>query len=342
MWLPAGIPPGDYQVWLRLLRQPGGEPLPAADGNIDVLLMPSLKVEAARAPEGLAQLPEFTPLNARFARDITLLGYQMPDVAYKPGHVAIIDFYWQAQETPPADYVLRLQLVDEAGEVIQEVITTPTRADYPMTQWQAGELLHGQEWFPVPATAGAGQYTVRAALLNPETEAPLPTGFLWAGSNVDLGEIEVEPWPLQTEFPPIPSPLRADFGEPASLELHGYALEPLPAVPGTPLSLTFFWRAARVTPQNYDVFIHVIDGKGEIVAQVDGAPVGGFRPTASWRAGEVIEDQRTLFLPEDLPPGEYRLWVGFYNRDTGERLPAFVDGERMPESRVLLKLIDVR
>lgn len=339
--LPAGVPPGSYSVWLRVLREPSGEELPTADGQLDLLLMPELHVTPATVPEGLAFLPEMRPLNVGFGSDIRLLGVTLEDVAYKPGHVAFIDLYWLAEETPPLDYALRLQMLAGDGTVLNEMTTTPTRGDYQTSRWQSNELLRGQVWFPIPATAEAGQLTIRAALIDPETGAPLPTGFLTLGSHVDLGQVTVEPWPLETTFPPIAVPFTAEFGDPAIIQLAGYELAPETAVAGETLLLTLYWRALQTTPQNYDVFVHLVDAQDQIVAQGDGPPLNGFRTTASWRPNEAFVDEHRILVPPEVAPGTYRLWVGFYNRDTGERLPAVVDGETIPGGNVVLQEVTV-
>jgi hypothetical protein len=49
--------------------------------------------------------------------------------------------------------------------------------------------------------------------------------------------------------------------------------------------------------------------------------LAGAAPTTTWLPGEIIADAYSLPLPADLPAGEYRLIVGFYNPTTGERLP---------------------
>jgi hypothetical protein len=77
---------------------------------------------------------------------------------------------------------------------------------------------------------------------------------------------------------------------------------------------------------NYTVFIHLVNSNGDLVAQRDSMPVCGFRPTASWSAGEIIRDQHGLQFPK-LSPGQYALWAGLYNSNTSERLPVqLIDG----------------
>lgn len=73
------------------------------------------------------------------------------------------------------------------------------------------------------------------------------------------------------------------------------------------------------------------------MAQADGVPVHGIRPTTSWRPGEAIIDERSLAIPPDILPGAYHLWIGLYEPEAARRLPLFVDGERQADDRLLLK-----
>jgi hypothetical protein len=72
---------------------------------------------------------------------------------------------------------------------------------------------------------------------------------------------------------------------------------------------------------SYAVFIHLADDAGRVWAQSDSVPVNWTRPTTGWVPGEYVADTHALTLPDDLPPGEYRLWVGLYDPQTGNRVP---------------------
>ncbi len=48
-------------------------------------------------------------------------------------------------------------------------------------------------------------------------------------------------------------------------------------------------------------------------------PLGGSYPTTGWAVGERIVEWRVPNKP--LPPGTYRVRVGWYDRLSGERLP---------------------
>ncbi len=89
---------------------------------------------------------------------------------------------------------------------------------------------------------------------------------------------------------------------------------------GAVLPLVLHWRALDRPPEDFQIFIHLVDGAGRIWAQQDGTPAAGRRPTTTWQPGEEIADRHALLLPADLPTGDYRLRLGLYRLPGGERL----------------------
>ncbi|MDA0245495.1 MAG: glycosyltransferase family 39 protein [Chloroflexi bacterium] len=107
-----------------------------------------------------------------------------------------------------------------------------------------------------------------------------------------------------------------------AITLAGYTLPQTAARPGDILPLTLFWETAAPISERYKVFVHLVNFEGALVAQRDGEPVGNLRPTSSWVVGEAILDKHGLFLPADLPAGDYALLVGLYDlTDPARRLP---------------------
>jgi hypothetical protein len=147
---------------------------------------------------------------------------------------------------------------------------------------------------------------------------------------------------METELPPVAEPLNAEFGQPAIIELHGYDLSAGQAKPGEFLDLTLLWRSiGEDIPVSYTVFVHLLDDEGTFLAQGDAIPVAGFRPTTSWRAGEVITDTHQIQVPAEVDAGDYSLWVGFYDAATGLRLPISHLNQQMPDNRLLLQTLHV-
>jgi hypothetical protein len=92
------------------------------------------------------------------------------------------------------------------------------------------------------------------------------------------------------------------------------------------LTMTLTWQAVEPLVDDYTVFVHVLTEDDTKVAQSDTRPCGGKCPTDSWRPGELIVDRYQLSLapgadgqPAHLPSGPYRLAVGLYLLDTGDR-----------------------
>jgi hypothetical protein len=61
------------------------------------------------------------------------------------------------------------------------------------------------------------------------------------------------------------------------------------------LTLKVAWLTVTKPERDLSVFVHLLDGEGNIVAQGDlSAPVFGWRPLTSWQAGEVVRDVYSL------------------------------------------------
>jgi hypothetical protein len=76
------------------------------------------------------------------------------------------------------------------------------------------------------------------------------------------------------------------------------------------------------------VFVHLVNGNGQIAAQHDSSPQSSAYPTDLWLPGEVVIDTHTLSLPADASSGDYTLRIGLYVQASGQRLvaPGWPDG----------------
>lgn len=122
-------------------------------------------------------------------------------------------------------------------------------------------------------------------------------------------------------------PLNADFS--GALYLRSAGL-PATVKAAQPLSLGLTWQRGDEAPATLSRFVHLLDGEDHKVAQVDGPVTDAFGPLplAGWPQDSEIVDLLKLSVPADLPPGEYRLVTGWYDWQTGERLPANGKGAR--------------
>ncbi len=107
----------------------------------------------------------------------------------------------------------------------------------------------------------------------------------------------------------VPTPVAVRWGDVA--RLIGWEARRAPAAEA--LDVTLYWLALRETAVNYKAFVHLVDGAGQVVAQHDGDPGGGYTPTTRWRPGELIADTHRIPLPAGLTPGAYGLKAGLYD-----------------------------
>lgn len=115
------------------------------------------------------------------------------------------------------------------------------------------------------------------------------------------------------------SPAYAEYGE--RIALVGYRLGRQRLAPGEKTELILYWKALAAVEQNYSVFVHVADDPTLRVAQSDTYPCRGNYPTRYWRPGEIVADSHILTIWPDTAPGTYRVFVGLYDKQTGQRLP---------------------
>jgi hypothetical protein len=89
------------------------------------------------------------------------------------------------------------------------------------------------------------------------------------------------------------------------------------------LALTLTWQAVQPVADDHTVFVHLLGGDNAKIAQVDRRPCGGECPTSTWMPGQIIRDRYELELAPaaeaDVAPGPYRLAIGLYLLDSGER-----------------------
>jgi serine/threonine-protein kinase len=104
--------------------------------------------------------------------------------------------------------------------------------------------------------------------------------------------------------------------------------------PGDVVQLVLTWQALGAMSESYMVFIHITRPDGRIVTQRDAPPLGGNRPTDTWRPGEAFRDMHTLVLPSDTPLGTYWVRVGLYRGD--RRLPVVDPGLARAEDNALI------
>jgi hypothetical protein len=134
-------------------------------------------------------------------------------------------------------------------------------------------------------------------------------------------------------------PQRANFG--GHIELLGYDLPLTEIESGQRLPLTLYWRATASVPHNYQVFAHLTNPATTLWGQSDKLNPGDF-PSTRWPLDRFVWDDHRLQVLPGTPPGEYRLAVGLYDLNSGQRAPIFDEaGQIVGDNMVLDTVVKV-
>ncbi len=113
------------------------------------------------------------------------------------------------------------------------------------------------------------------------------------------------------------SPL-AQWGD--AIQLGGASIPDRVLPPGEEFLLTFYLQSLRSMDANYNRQIRVVGADGQELLRADGWPFGS--STSQWTQGDVWPDGHIFTLPDDTPPGYYRIDVRFYDSSTTDDLGA--------------------
>jgi hypothetical protein len=277
-------------------------------------------------------------LDVTTEQGVSLVGQQYWPERIQPGDAIYVTLYWQAEKAKPDPFQVVLRAdspVDQtAWAQRDDVRPSSLAADW----WQAGQII--PERFVLTTTeqipVGAYRLTVSLQALRSERYAPLyQDGDKNALDRVTIGYTAV-PWP--GDISPA-APIQARFGDQIQLTAVN---APTTASPGDTVPVSLYWEALRRPADDYVVFIHLLNEAGEWVAGSDQKPFQGQYTTLAWLPGEIVPDNHNLLLPPDLSPGDYRLNVGLYQPESGQRLSTFDStGNEQPDQSLPFAIISI-
>jgi hypothetical protein len=209
-----------------------------------------------------------------------------------------------------------------------------------MGWWQVGGTIAERVVMTTTPDISVGAYHLDAHAVESGSRTRLPVYQDNDTSPLDritLGDVVI-PWRDDTALDRAKS-VEASFGD--QIHLLGFEVrDNLP--PGAEFDVTLYWEALRPPDDDYVVFVHLLDAKGQVVASHDGQPMDGRYATKAWLPGEVVPDVHCLTLAPDIPAGMYRLQVGVYQWPSMERLPVWdSQGVEQAERVVVLQSVTV-
>lgn len=293
-------------------------------------------------------------INLNWGDQLQLTGYEVSPELARPGQPLTLNLYWHSLTDKSFDQRLFLQVIDSAGSPITQWEGQAVAED--MYRWRPAGRLSSQHTLWLGPKLPPGPYLMRLGFFDPDSGARLPlrpSASLPAADGIDQVQLGLFYVSADGSDPRLPAqPLDATFGD--AIRLIGVTLpdiqnpesgvqspelgveNPKSKMPGTAgqtlqnpkLTVVFHWQAIRPTGRPQTVFLQLLNQNGEVVSGWDSQPFNGLYPTSFWSPGEVVVDAFRLPLPEGgLPPGDYRLITGFYDFETGQRLPVSDGGD---------------
>jgi hypothetical protein len=289
--IPPDLAPGDYRLAGRVFDEEGRQ-VATFDGagrfaGIQVPLAP-LSVEAPANQPSL-QIPR------RVDAVVPVAGYgPLPATAYS-GTPLALDLWWAAQGAAQEETDYRLLLQVAGRQAFAELSTQGL---------PAGHLFHIRPTWRLPPDVPPGRQTLALQLEDGQGRP------LWP-EPLALGQLQVVAPERHYEMPPDVKPLQVQFGDVAYLQ-HATARWQEGA-----LLVDVIWQARQVMEVSYTTFVHLRDGDGQNVDQIDRPPEP---PTDHWLPGQVISETYRLAPPEAPEGTSYAVALGLYNLLNGRRL----------------------
>jgi len=183
--LPAGMPLGQYVLKMGYEDAPTGQHigefvLPADADDVEVML--------PRLFPYLGSIQPAVPLDLVLKDELSLSGYEFDRDRLMPGEAMWVTLYWQALADVSHDYVIGLQLLDEAGSEVTYWLGRPVRSSYPTDQWQARQVIQDPWRLVMPADLLPGRYSLALSVYDAPTArlvATTPLQEVWLTSDAD-------------------------------------------------------------------------------------------------------------------------------------------------------------
>lgn len=328
-------------AWGRHLRPLLGDGLARRQPLFAILfliaaMLPFQTIAPAYAyPDPLPNLPAdhaFGPyrFRAQDGTQLSLIGVDLEDeqtITAGTTQGVHLTLYWQLDQAPThKNFVTAVDILGRELQSIGRVNRHPGWGMWPTSQWQPNQIYADPYYIPITAEAETPVLArIKVAVLEPhngqltDTLALSPTG-----EPIPLATVGTARIIASTPIAPAPQvALHADTTD--FITLRGYDMPPQPQADGR-LPLTLYWQANGTPSRDYTIFLQLLNADNILIASGDAPPLNGDYPTSAWQAGDPITDKRVLTIPSDTPAGTYRIAVGLYDPQTGERVP-FLDGQ---------------
>lgn len=257
--------------------------------------------------EGLQAEPSYQ-IGAEYKPRLELGPYELEGwerTSALPGQPLEILLQWWQVRFAPVQINTSVHLVAADSQRITQADGPPAKGIIATTD-NTRALLPDPKTLLLPPDLAEGRYRLELIAYDTATQVPVQPAFPFAWFRIG------DPPTVTT----LPMPIEWQEG----ITLFGMdALSPT-LEPNTTLPIRLGWRTNAAVPRDYTGFVQLLAPDGSLIAQSDRPPENGFYPTSAWAIDDPVVETHTLTLPDTLPAGTYRLLIGWYHLESGERL----------------------
>ncbi len=236
---------------------------------------------------------------------------------------------WRALRRTDAqteNFVFGISVLGHNNEVLGQTSVYPGLGNYPSPNWNVGDVFTDRYFvqiekpcavLPTQARVSLGLFTmalVTGPIQNTRTTREVsvtrtlkPLDGEGRETTPILGAFRIE------QTPPVWKFWQEPMGITGGIWLRQREL-PMQAAPGSTLTVKLAYEPAQANNPPATAFVHLLDAKGERVAQRDQPPQSGFYPTHLWVPGECVRETFMLSIPLTAT-GTLRAVTGFYGAD---------------------------
>ncbi|MEM7344433.1 MAG: hypothetical protein AAF485_09320, partial [Chloroflexota bacterium] len=247
-------------------------------------------------------------VQADFGDQIRLVGIDtLPETVHLESSGAELTpiLYWRALQSLETNYSMFVHLDAPNGQTFATVDEVSPE-NIPTRNWPPTLYLRNPLHLEIPADIPPIRYNLTVGVYNQETLERLslqPSG----AETFTIGQL----WVVPSTPQPVDTIL-AHFGPDITLRQASLEKD----------TLNLVWHTETLLPQNYTIFVHLLDSDGQIINQQDGVAYDGLYPTSNWMPGQYIADQRLIGDLVEADEALQTIALGLYLPETGERLIA--------------------
>ncbi|MHB9031520.1 MAG: ArnT family glycosyltransferase [Anaerolineae bacterium] len=286
----------------------------------------------------LEQIPSTArPFGANYGEVMRLIATEVETRNVSPGGQVPVTLYWQVLAPMQENYSIYLHVSGLQQQAIGQYDSYPGGGLRQTSALEVGQVIRDRYLVPVAAdAAGPVAARISVGLYQHETMENLPVTDE-QGQEVGwpvIGRVRIA---AATSAGQVQHPIDANLDD--HVHLVGFDLVSSTVKPGDEIRFTLHWQVNQPLKNDYTVFVHLVDADGQNRGSGDGPPLEGEYPTSFWVQGDWLTDPHQVLVNANLPAGTYRLVVGLYDPESGQRLQVIgSDGQPKSDSITLTNI----